>query len=71
MNSKSALGDNLPNNRIFINTLMAISAGVATFASIWALSNKGTPGMIGIAGLVILAVIGLRGFALRNNQAAQ
>jgi len=26
--------------------------------------------MIGIAGLVILAVIGLRGFALRNKQAA-
>jgi hypothetical protein len=50
---------------------MAISAGVATFASIWALSNKGTPGMIGIAGLVILAVIGLRGFASKNKQAAQ
>ena len=71
MNSKSALGDNLPKNRILINALMAIAAGVATFASVWALCNKGTPGMIGIAGLVILAVIGLRGFALRNKLAAQ
>ena len=71
MNSKSALGDNLPNNRILINTLMIISAGVATFASVWALCNKGTPGLIGIAGLVILAIVGLRGFASRNNQAAQ
>ena len=70
MNSKSALGDNLPKNRILINALMAIAAGVATFASVWALCNKGTPGMIGIAGLVILAVIGLRGFAARNKQAA-
>ncbi len=71
MNSKSALGDNLPKNRALINTVMILSAGVATFASVWALSNKGTPGMIGIAGLVILAVIGLRGFASKNKQAAQ
>jgi hypothetical protein len=70
MNSKSALGDSLPKNRILINALMAIAAGIATFASVWALCNKGTPGMIGIAGLVILAVIGLRGFASRNKQAA-
>ena len=70
MNSKSALGENLPKNRILINTLMAISAGVATFASIWALNHKGTPGMIGIAGLVILSWIGLRGFASRNKQSA-
>lgn len=66
MNSKSALGDNLPKNRILINILMAISAGVATFASVWALCNKGTPGLVGIVGLVILAIIGLRGFASRN-----
>ena len=70
MNSKSALGDNLPKNRILINTLMVLSAGVATFASIWALSNKGTPGLIGIAGLLILGVMGLTGFASRNRSTA-
>jgi Mn2+/Fe2+ NRAMP family transporter len=70
MNSKSALGDNLPKNRILINILMAISAGVATFASVWALCNKGTPGLVGIVGLVILAIIGLRGFASRNKPPA-
>jgi Mn2+/Fe2+ NRAMP family transporter len=71
MNSKSALGDSLPQNRILINTLMAISTGVAAFASIWALYNKGTPGLIGIIGLLVLTVIGLRGFASRNKSRAQ
>jgi hypothetical protein len=50
---------------------MVLSAGVATFASVWALCNKGTPGLIGIVGLVILAVIGLSGFASRNKSTAQ
>ena len=71
MNSKSALGDNLPKNRTLINTLMAISAGVGTFASIWALYNKGTPGSIGIIGLLILAAMGVSGFASKNKSSAQ
>lgn len=71
MNSKSALGENLPKNRMLINTLMAISAGVATFASIWALYNKGTPGIIGIIGLLILAAMGVSGFASKNKSSAQ
>jgi cation transport ATPase len=71
MNSKSALGDSLPKNRILINILMTISTGVAAFASIWALYNKGTPGLIGIIGLLILTVIGFRGFVSRNKSRAQ
>lgn len=62
MNSRSALGEDLPKNRTLINSLMLVSAGVATFASVWALYNKGTPGMIGIAALILLAAIGIRGF---------
>lgn len=67
MNSRSALGEELPKHRALINGLMIISAGVATFASVWALLNKGTPGMIGIAGLVVLAAIGIRGFIKNQN----
>lgn len=69
MNSRSVLGNDLPKNRGLINTFMILSAGVATFASVWALCNKGTPGMIGISILILLAIIGLRGFALRNRHA--
>ncbi|MEN8792430.1 MAG: divalent metal cation transporter, partial [Lentimonas sp.] len=67
MNSRSALGEDLPKNRGLINALMIISAGVATFASIWALCNKGTPGMIGIGVLILLAVMGIRGFMKNEN----
>lgn len=66
MNSRSALGEELPRKRGLINVLMILSAGVATFASIWALNSKGTPGMIGMAFLIILAVIGISGFIKRN-----
>jgi len=67
MNSRSALGASMPKNRGLINTLMVVSAGVATFASTWALCNKGAPGMIGIAILVLLAAIGVRGFIKNQN----
>ena len=69
MNSKSALGDELPQKRALINTLMIVSAGIATFASIWALNAKGTPGIIGMGALVILAVVGITGFVRRNKLA--
>ncbi|MGJ8658172.1 MAG: divalent metal cation transporter [Akkermansiaceae bacterium] len=69
MNSKSALGDELPKRRGLINALMLTSAGVATFASVWALNSKGVPGMIGMAALVVLAVIGISGFVKRNKLA--
>jgi len=69
MNSKSALGAKLPKKRGLINILMIISAGVASFASVWALSSKGTPGIIGMVALGILAIIGITGFA-KNNKTA-
>ncbi len=69
MNSRSALGDELPKKRILINTLMIFSAGIATFASIWALNSKGIPGMIGMGVLVLLAVVGITGYVRRNKLA--
>lgn len=69
MNSKSALGAELPKKRLLINALMLISTGVAAFASIWALSSKGTPGLIGIGLLALLAIIGIIGFN-KNNKTA-
>ena len=69
MNSKSALGDQLPKKRGLINALMVFSAGMASFASIWALNSKGTPGIIGMVALVALAVIGITGYMKRNKAA--
>lgn len=69
INSKSALGDEVPRKRALINLLMIISAGIASFASIWALSGKGVPGQIGMAALAILAIVGIIGFA-KNNKLA-
>jgi hypothetical protein len=70
MNSKSALGDELPKNRLIINILMIASAGIASFASIWALSGKGIPGIIGMIALGVLAIVGISGF-LKNNKLTQ
>ncbi|MGC6423956.1 MAG: divalent metal cation transporter [Lentimonas sp.] len=70
MNSRSALGNDLPKNRGLINALMIISAGVATFASVWALCNKGTPGTIGIGCLLVLATLGIKGFFKNQNAAS-
>jgi len=69
MNSRSALGNELPKRRGLINVLMFTSAGVATFASLWALYFKGTPGLFGIAALAVLAIIGITGFMKRNKLA--
>lgn len=70
MNSKSALGEELPKRRGIINALMLTSAGMATFASVWALNSKGIPGTIGMIGLAALAIIGILGFMKRNKEAA-
>ncbi|SHI45842.1 Natural resistance-associated macrophage protein [Rubritalea squalenifaciens DSM 18772] len=69
MNSKSALGEELPKKRGLINILMILSAGIASFASVWALSSKGTEGMIGIVALGVLALVGIFGF-VKNNKVA-
>ncbi|WOO39972.1 divalent metal cation transporter [Rubellicoccus peritrichatus] len=61
MNSRKTLQDGERASPI-VNILMVISAGIATFASFWLLSHKGTAGMIGIAGLILLALTGVFGF---------
>lgn len=74
MNSKNALGTELPQRRSLINILMFISAGIATFASIWSLVGKyknPAPyehyfGLIGLIVLPLLAIIGITGFVKRN-----
>ena len=66
MNSRSALGDNLPKNRILINVLMLFSTGMASFASVWALLSQDIPGKIGIVALIALAIVGILGFKKRN-----
>jgi len=70
MNSKKALGEELPRRRSFLNLLMILATGIATFASIWALLGKyqsSNPydhwfGLFGLIGLPILAGIGIIGF---------
>ena len=69
MNSKKTLGDNLPQGRskLVWNILMGTATTIATVGTITVLRNKETPGMIGIAFLVILFVVGLIGF-LQNEK---
>ncbi|MCH6255057.1 divalent metal cation transporter [Puniceicoccaceae bacterium K14] len=45
-----------------INILLIFSASVATCGSVWTLWHKGTPGMIGISGLVVISLIGIVGY---------
>ena len=70
MNSKKALGEELPKKRIGINILMGLATGIAFFASFWALIGKyHSPnlyehrfGLIGIIGLTVLTLWGIWGF---------
>jgi Mn2+/Fe2+ NRAMP family transporter len=73
MNSKKALGPELPKKRGLINALMLLATAVASFASVWSLVGKastgGTTGIQGIVGLIILPVlllVGMLGFLKRN-----
>ncbi|MGJ8633087.1 MAG: divalent metal cation transporter [Luteolibacter sp.] len=64
MNSKKTLGaEKLAGNKLAItNILMSIGLFAASFASIWALLNKGTPGLLGLCALAILAIVGSVGY---------
>lgn len=68
MNSKTLLGSDMPTGmrRIRWNTLMIVATGIASGGSIWVLSAKGVPGMIGIAILAALAILGTLGFLKKN-----
>lgn len=68
MNSKTLLGSDMPTGmrRIRWNTLMIVATGIASAGSIWVLSAKGVPGMIGIAILAALAILGTLGFLKKN-----
>ncbi len=74
MNSKKALGRELPQRRWAVNLLMVIATGVATFASFWALSGKyGSAnayehyfGLLGMIILPVLALVGIITFVKRE-----
>jgi len=57
MNQKSLLGDNMPKGgkRVLWNTLMAISAGLAGFASVWSLWSK--TGWYGVTGIIVFTLL--------------
>ncbi len=70
MNSKKALGVELPKNRVLINILMGLATGIAFFASFWALQGKYQSanvyehgfGLFGIVGLTFLTIFGVISF---------
>ncbi|MEM0965377.1 MAG: divalent metal cation transporter [Verrucomicrobiota bacterium] len=66
INSRSVL---LEKDRpsLLVNLLMVLSAGVACFASTWLLINRGPFGWVGLAGLVVLAIIGIAGFVRKQS----
>ena len=68
MNSKKALGEERPKGRSrwIWNCLMILSTLAAGFASLWALSSKGTPGKIGMVAIGLLLIIGIFGFIRRQ-----
>ena len=76
MNSKKALGNELPKRRTLINVLMIFSTSVAAFASFWALSGKAASsniyehifGLAGIIGLPLLALYGIYIFYKKENR---
>lgn len=70
MNSRKALGEELPPKRSLINVLMGLATAIAFFAAYWALVGKyQNPdpyqhyfGLVGIVGLTLLTGLGLWGF---------
>jgi Mn2+/Fe2+ NRAMP family transporter len=74
MNSKKILGDKRPEGttRIIWNVLMIFATSMATIGSYTAVSHKaafGVPvGMIGMAFLVLLAVVGTVSFFIKERE---
>ena len=68
MNSRRVLGESMPagRRRVLWNSLMGFSTVIATCGSLWALSHKGTVGMLGITALAALFIVGLIGFFRKN-----
>jgi Mn2+/Fe2+ NRAMP family transporter len=79
MNSKSVLGDNMPRGgrRVLVNSVMLLAIAVATFGSAWGLYDKTFGeskiplGKYALGGLVVLLVVGLLSFALKERAARQ
>ncbi|MFK5922062.1 MAG: divalent metal cation transporter [Verrucomicrobiota bacterium] len=71
MNSKTLLGDAKPTGAQALkwNILMTIATVIATAGSVWVLMGKGIYGKAGIAGLVILFILGLAGFLKKTAKA--
>ncbi len=79
MNSKRTLNEEklTGGKLIIVNILMGLGFVIATFASVWALSNNKvvvfgsvTAGHLGMIALAALALIGILGFLQKNKQAA-
>lgn len=74
INSRKALGSELPTNRKWINLILILSGGIASFASIWALWGKMQShnlyekyfAISGIITLASLAIIGIFNFTKKE-----
>ncbi len=66
MNSRKALGDEIPKHRLLVNSVMIFATAMATLGSIWVLLSKGSWGQLGLALLAILAVVGVTGYIRRG-----
>lgn len=74
MNSRRALGEELPKRRLLINILMILSSSVALFASLWGLLGKIHSdslyeqifGYVGILTLMIMGLLGVISFMNRE-----
>lgn len=70
LNSRKAMGEDIPSRRLQVNVLMFLAMGVATFASIWALMSKIQSelafeqyfGWTGIIGMPLLIILGIYSF---------
>lgn len=66
MNSRKALGDEIPKHRLLVNAAMIFATAMATLGSVWVLLNKGAWGQLGLALLAILAIVGITGYIRRS-----